>query len=84
MKEHARLGFFINDLQRHWLAYYLIQILTQIFSKSYLVKNDAPLSVARGFRKWEWQSLFSKAALLNCRISWKWAFRYLIVYEPVA
>ena len=84
MKEHTRLGFFINDLQRHWLAYYLIQILTQIFSKSYLVKNDAPLSVARGFRKWEWQSLFSKAALLNCRISWKWAFRYLIVYEPVA
>jgi 2-polyprenyl-3-methyl-5-hydroxy-6-metoxy-1,4-benzoquinol methylase len=84
MEAHARLGFFINDLQRHWLAYYLIQILTQIFSKSYLVKNDAPLSVARGFRKWEWQSLFSKAALLNCRISWKWAFRYLIVYEPVA
>ena len=81
MKEHARLGFFINDLQRHWLAYYLIRLLTQVFSKSYLVKNDAPLSVARGFKKREWQSLFSKTALINCEIRWKWAFRYLIVKE---
>ncbi len=81
MKEHARLGFFINDLQRHWLAYYLIHILTQVFSKSYLVKNDASLSVARGFKKSEWQLLFSKAKVGNFHISWKWAFRYLIVKE---
>lgn len=84
MKRYARLGFFINDLHRHWLAYYLIYLLTHLFSKSYLVKNDAPLSVARGFKKGEWQSLFSKAALINCEIRWKWAFRYLIVYEQSA
>jgi 2-polyprenyl-3-methyl-5-hydroxy-6-metoxy-1,4-benzoquinol methylase len=84
MKEHARLGFFINDLQRHWLAYYLIHILTQLFSKSYLVKNDAALSVARGFKKSEWQSLFSLAEIVNFRIRWKWAFRYLIVKEQSA
>jgi 2-polyprenyl-3-methyl-5-hydroxy-6-metoxy-1,4-benzoquinol methylase len=84
IKENARVGFFINDLQRHWLAFYLIHILTQLFSKSYLVKNDASLSVARGFKKTEWQSLFSKAGIINFRITWKWAFRYLIVKEQSA
>jgi len=28
-----------------------IKMLTALFSKSWLVKNDAPLSVKRGFRK---------------------------------
>jgi 2-polyprenyl-3-methyl-5-hydroxy-6-metoxy-1,4-benzoquinol methylase len=81
MKAHAKLGFFINDLQRHWLAFNLIHILTQLFSKSYLVKNDASLSVARGFKKSEWQLLFSKAEIDHFHISWKWAFRYLIVKQ---
>jgi 2-polyprenyl-3-methyl-5-hydroxy-6-metoxy-1,4-benzoquinol methylase len=84
MKAHARLGFFINDLQRHWLAFNLIHILTQLFSKSYLVKNDASLSVARGFKKSEWQLLFSKADIEHFHISWKWAFRYLIVKQQFA
>ena len=84
MKAHAREGFFINDLQRHWLAFNLIHILTQLFSKSYLVKNDASLSVARGFKKSEWQLLFSKADIDHFNISWKWAFRYLIVKQQFA
>lgn len=41
----------INDLERNPLAYYSIKYLTQLFSKSYLVKNDAPLSVLRGFKR---------------------------------
>jgi 2-polyprenyl-3-methyl-5-hydroxy-6-metoxy-1,4-benzoquinol methylase len=79
MKENSVQGFFINDLQRNTLAYYLINWLTKIFSKSYLVKNDAPLSVARGFHKKEWQAIFEKAGITNYSIQWKWAFRYLIV-----
>jgi 2-polyprenyl-3-methyl-5-hydroxy-6-metoxy-1,4-benzoquinol methylase len=81
MEQNAELGFFINDLQRHWLAYYLIKILTQAFSKSYLVKNDACLSVARGFIKKDWENLFSKAGIRHYQIQWKWAFRYLILKE---
>ncbi|MBI3883661.1 MAG: methyltransferase domain-containing protein [Sphingobacteriales bacterium] len=45
MKQNSNKAFFINDLQRHWLAYYLIKYITKFFSKSYLVKNDACLSV---------------------------------------
>jgi ubiquinone/menaquinone biosynthesis C-methylase UbiE len=79
MNRHCRQGFFINDLQRHPLAYYAIKWITQLFSRSYLVKNDAPLSVARGFTKNEWQQIFAKAGITHYSISWKWAFRYLIV-----
>ncbi len=79
MKQNSQNGFFINDLQRNITAYYLIKWLTVLFSKSYMVKNDGPVSVARSFRKKDWQLLFSKAGINNYSIKWKWAFRYLVV-----
>lgn len=78
MSRNATVGFFINDLHRHQLAYNFIKIVTKIFSKSYLIKNDAPLSVLRGFKKNEWKLIFEKAGIINYSIQWKWAFRYLI------
>ena len=79
MKNNSTLGFFINDLHRHPIAYHFIKIATQIFSKSYLVKNDAPLSVLRAFKKNEWKNIFRKAGIKNYSIEWKWAFRFLII-----
>ena len=79
MYNNSKLGFFINDLQRHPIAYYAISILTKLFSKSYLVKNDAPLSVRRAFSKQELEALSELAGIPNHDISWQWAFRYLLV-----
>ncbi len=81
MKDNSKLGFFINDLHRNTVAYYSIKVLTQLFSKSYLVKNDAPLSVRRAFKKNDWISIFSKAGIRNYDIKWHWAFRYLICVD---
>jgi len=81
MHQHSSLGFFINDLQRNWFAYHSIKIITRLFSSSYLVKNDAPLSVARGFHKKEWIELLNKAGIKNYTVEWKWAFRYLITFR---
>jgi 2-polyprenyl-3-methyl-5-hydroxy-6-metoxy-1,4-benzoquinol methylase len=81
MQSHARLGFFINDLHRHSAAYYSIKVLTGLFSKSYLVKHDAPLSVARSFTKHEWTQLFHLAGISRFSIQWKWAFRWLVVVK---
>ena len=81
MKTNASKGFFINDLQRHPMAYYSIKWITKLFSNSYLIKNDAPLSVARGFTKNEWRNIFKTAGINNFIIEWKWAFRHLIVYK---
>jgi ubiquinone/menaquinone biosynthesis C-methylase UbiE len=81
MKANATLGFFINDLHRHPIAWILIKWITTLFSKSYLVKNDAPVSVTRGFTKKEWQQLLAEAGIENYSIQWKWAFRFLIVVK---
>ena len=78
MKQNSKIGFFINDLHRHWLAYYSIKLLTKLFSKSYLVKNDAPLSVQRGFKRHEWNTIFNEAGIANFNCKWRWAFRWLI------
>ena len=79
MHANAKKGFYICDLHRNPIAYYAIKLLTSLFSKSYLVKNDAPLSVLRGFSKNEWISLLERAGIQNYSIEWKWAFRWLIV-----
>ncbi|HEV7621541.1 MAG TPA: methyltransferase domain-containing protein [Flavisolibacter sp.] len=81
MQQNSRMGFFINDLHRHPLAYYSIKLITSLFSKSYLVKNDAPLSVLRGFKKREWENIFAAAGIHNFKIQWRWAFRWLITYS---
>jgi ubiquinone/menaquinone biosynthesis C-methylase UbiE len=79
LEENAEIGFFINDLQRHPVAYYSIKWLTSLFSNSYLVKNDAPLSVKRGFLKNDWEKLFAESGVKNYSIQWQWAFRWLVV-----
>ncbi len=81
MKQNSRKGFFINDLQRHPLAYYSIKLLTKLFSRSYLVKNDAPLSVQRALVRKEWEQVLATAGIKNYTIKWQWAFRYLIVVK---
>jgi 2-polyprenyl-3-methyl-5-hydroxy-6-metoxy-1,4-benzoquinol methylase len=72
----------INDLERNRFAYYSIKFLTKLFSKSYLVKNDAPLSVLRGFKKTEWLEMIEKAGAIKYTVKNKWAFRHeVIIYE---
>jgi 2-polyprenyl-3-methyl-5-hydroxy-6-metoxy-1,4-benzoquinol methylase len=78
MRQNARVGFFINDLHRHPLAYYSIKMLTAVFSKSRLVKHDAPLSVLRGFKRNEWKDLLLQAGITQAQCSWQWAFRWLV------
>lgn len=79
MQHQAGWGFFVNDLHRHPLAYHSIRVLTRMFSNSYLVKNDAPLSVARGFVKNDWHQLLNSAGITTFSVDWKWAFRWLVV-----
>jgi hypothetical protein len=41
------------------------------------VKNDAPLSVQRSFKRKDLQKLLLAAGISNFSIVWKWAFRWL-------
>lgn len=79
MKANSSIGFFVNDLHRHTVAYHSIKLLSSLFSKSYLVKNDAPLSVQRGFKRNELKKLIQQAQLSHYKLHWKWAFRWLLI-----
>jgi len=79
MYRSASLGIIINDLHRHGLAERCIRLLTRLFSNSRLVKNDAPLSVRKGFLRPELEAIFDKLHLTDYTIQWRWAFRYLVV-----
>jgi 2-polyprenyl-3-methyl-5-hydroxy-6-metoxy-1,4-benzoquinol methylase len=71
-----------NDLHRNWFAYYSIKFLTAVFSKSWLVKNDACLSVKRAFKKGELELLLQRSGYKKYHVNWSWAFRYTIIaYE---
>jgi len=81
LKKQVRIGIVINDIHRHTLAYYSIKMLTGLFSKSAMVKFDAPLSVLRAFTKNELMEILSDATIKDYTIQWKWAFRWQVVVQ---
>lgn len=78
-RQKARMGIIINDLHRHPIAYYSIKVLTRLFSKSNMVKHDAPVSVLRSFCKKDLKNVLAKSGLENSKISWNWAFRWQVL-----
>lgn len=79
LKKQVAIGVVINDLHRHPLAYYSIKLLTRFFSKSSMVRNDAPISVLRGFSKKELIEILQQAGIKNYSLKWKWAFRWQLI-----
>ncbi|MDP2653206.1 MAG: methyltransferase domain-containing protein [Candidatus Doudnabacteria bacterium] len=83
MTTRARVGWFISDLSRHAIAYYFIKYFVKLRRFNPVICHDAPLSVARSFRRKEWADLLTQAELnLNStKIFWYPNFRYGIRYE---
>lgn len=83
LNDQVRIGHLINDIHRHSLAYHSIKFLTTYFSRSSMVKFDAPLSVLRAFKRKELVEILGNAGLKSFTIRWKWAFRWqVLVYTP--
>lgn len=84
LNQQVSIGIVINDIHRHWFAYHSIKLLTGWFSKSAMVKNDAPISVLRAFSKQELQHILHEAGITSYTIRWRWAFRWqIIIKKPV-
>lgn len=79
LRKQARKGIIINDIHRHPVAYYSIKWLTALFSRSSMVKFDAPLSVLRAFTKEEVVRILKNAGIDDFQLRWKWAFRWRVV-----
>lgn len=79
MRTRTTTGFVINDLQRKPLAYYGAKLMTTILMGSSLSKHDGPVSVLRGFKKNELETLLHKAGVEKYSIFRRRGFRFLIV-----
>ena len=79
LKTQTSTAIIINDLHRHWIAYWSIKWISQILGFSYLAKHDGPLSVLRAFKKRELINLFKLANFDHYRICWHWAFRWEVI-----
>lgn len=77
--KEAKIGIIINDLRRNILAYLGIKLVSLVFIKSRIVKNDGPLSVKRGFTRKEIKEFLERSAIQYYQIKRKWAFRWLII-----
>ncbi len=78
-RQMVKRGIIINDLRRNIFAFSAIKILTLLLSGSKMVRNDAPISVKRGFIKGELIKILHSMDMNNYEIRRKWAFRWLVV-----
>jgi len=76
LKNRARTGIVINDLDRSRLAYRLFQVLAFVCGLNKMSREDGLVSILRGFKKNELAQFSRKMAFKNVLIKWKWAFRY--------
>jgi ubiquinone/menaquinone biosynthesis C-methylase UbiE len=78
MQRVSKHGILINDLHRHPFAYYGIYALTRLLPAVDMVRNDAPLSVLRGFKSSELKKIAESAGLINFSLKWRYAFRWVL------
>jgi SAM-dependent methyltransferase len=65
METHAQVGWFINDLSRAPIPYYLFRTFAKLMRLHPFVQNDGPVSIARAFVPQDWQRMCAAAGLSN-------------------
>ena len=80
MEATAKKGWFVNDLHRHVVAYHGFRALSVVMRWHAFVRHDGPLSVARAFRRDDWERLIARAGLDRAAIDlrWKLPFRLCV------
>ncbi len=79
MEAHARRGWFVSDLHRHWFAYHGFGLLALAAGWHRFVRYDGRVSIARSFVPDEWRGLLASAGLAPeaADLRWHVPFRLL-------
>ncbi len=78
MDEHARKGWFVNDLHRHGFAWGGFWLLSRLACWHPIVKHDGQLSIARSYRPHEWPALLAEAYVEGARVFRAFPFRLCV------
>lgn len=79
--QNSNFGVVINDLHRHWLAYFLFYLYSKLLMSSKIAQHDGKVSILRGFKKNELAKYSTLVKSENQFLQWRWAFRYLCIFQ---
>ena len=74
----ARIGWFINDLKRHPVAYYGFWTASRLLGRHRFVRNDGPVSITRAFVAEDWKQILAEAGATKARIEPWFPFRLCV------
>jgi len=77
MDGRARVGWLINDLHRHWLAWAGFRFLALLLRWHPIVAHDGALSVRRAFARADWEALLARAGV-RAEVRWHFPFRWTV------
>ena len=78
MEREARMGWFVNDLHRHGLAYSAWPLLASAMGWHRIVRLDGHTSIARSFRPGEWRALLDREGLSEAHVRRRFPFRLCV------
>ena len=78
MDRAAKAGWFVNDLHRHGVAYLGFPILARAMRWHPIVRHDGTLSVARSFRRDDWDDILAEAHVEGAFIERRFPFRLCV------
>jgi len=65
MEKHTRMGWFINDLSRAPVPYWLLKAFVRVAGLHHFVQHDGPVSFQRAFVADDWRRICACAGLDN-------------------
>ena len=63
MEARARVGWFVNDLHRQPVPYWLFRTVARMTNWHPFVKHDGPVSILRSFRRGDWERMLQAAGV---------------------
>ncbi|WP_419759711.1 methyltransferase domain-containing protein [Acidisoma sp.] len=77
LERNAAWGWFVADLHRHAVPYYGFRLLARLMGWHPIVRYDGTISIARGFRRQDWERLTALAGV-RADIRWHPMFRLCV------
>jgi 2-polyprenyl-3-methyl-5-hydroxy-6-metoxy-1,4-benzoquinol methylase len=77
LERNATWGWFLADLHRHAIPYYGFRMLARLMGWHPIVRYDGTVSIARGFRRLDWERLTALAGV-KAEIHWHPMFRLCV------
>jgi ubiquinone/menaquinone biosynthesis C-methylase UbiE len=75
----AKRAVIVNDLVRNLVPYYFTKLAGPFLAVSFLTRNDAPVSVLRGFTRREIGDLARRAGLLDLEVKRRFPYRLSMI-----